>query len=239
MTTDQLDWMQLVKRPEGPALFRRQVASGAPTVGPGPEVFVELWVFYADPTGIYLVSEHDGKGGPWVARMPAWAGKGGYHAAVQGLLDLHAIAEDDWHVLHSTGWRPEDWGLLLPYVAVVGAAGDDGAALAYTRYPTEGPHQKPGLGARPVGKPLYQATGGPRPHGATERPTPNGLHQVWNNLEHLRHLRDHNEPVRKALDRWWIGALEDWHAVLGGAGLYGTWVREAGVEQEVTDNVRA
>jgi hypothetical protein len=225
---------------EGPQLLRDQIAAGAGTVGQGPDVFVEVWVLYADPTGAYLLSQTpDGEGGPWLVRLPAWAGKGGYHAAVQGLLDLHAIPEEDWRVLHSTGWRPEDEGLMLPYVAVVGAAGDDGAALAYTRFPTEGPRQMVGLGARPVGKPLYDAKGGPRPHGATERPTARYLDQLWNCLEHLRHLRDHNQAVRRALDHWWQLALEDWQAVLGGAGLYGTWVRDRTGEREVTTHVRA
>jgi hypothetical protein len=223
--------------PGGAALLREHVGRGGEVLGAGPEVLVELWAVMADPTGAFLVSTTTWEvGGPWTARVPNWAGKEGYHAAALGLLELHDLDEQvELHVLHSTGWRPTDAGLMLPYVAVVGAAGDDGGCLAYERFPTEGPRRHPGLGARPVGKPLYDAAGGPHPHGATERPAPRDLDQLWNCLEHLRHLRDHNDAVRGALDRWWHLALEDWHAVLGGAGLYGTWVRG----QEVTADVRA
>jgi hypothetical protein len=209
------------------ALVREAAARGTPSYGPGPDVFVELWAFMADPTGIYLISEGpEGEGGPWLSpRILAYGGKEAYHATAFGLLERHG-ERDQLRVLHSTGWRPTDAGLVLPYLAVVGEAGGYGPTagrltFAYDAYPTYGPAKAPGLGARPVGKPLYDHAGGPQPHGATERPTPRDIDQCWNCLEHARHLRDTNRAVGRALDRHWHEALQDWHGVLGGAPLYG------------------
>lgn len=173
---------------------------------------VELWALTADPLGAYLVSETpEGDGGPWLS--PPLLLHDGIEAAdraARKLLVDHNEA-DLLRVLHSTGWRPTDTGLLLPYVAVLGDFGVRGSGK-YVFANEAWPH------ARPVGRPLYDATGKPRPHGATERPCPRDIDQLWNNLGHLRWLRDHNAEITDALDEWWHTLLEDWRPVL--AGLY-------------------
>jgi hypothetical protein len=178
----------------------------------GPEVRVELWALTADPLGAYLVSQTpQGDGGPWLSAPVLGAGgRRAYHQAAVGLLDVHGEL-DLCKVLHSTGWRPTDTCLLLPYLAVLGDFGVRGSGR-YVYANEAWPH------ARPVGRPLYDHTGKPLPHGATERPCPRDLDQLWNNLGHLRWLRDHNTAVDGALDEWWHQLLEEWRPTL--AGLY-------------------
>ena len=186
---------------------------------------VELWVLAADASGPWLLSGQRGdlgwEGGPWYSPRlrfhedpELWATEA--HTAVQDLL--YGNGEGDGTrgtgtcLIHSFCWRPTARGLLLTYTAVRGFDGSLGQMGGYDYVRDRWRH------ALPIGVPLYQAHGGPEPHGATEQPCGRDIDVLWQQLGGMRLLRDTNAQSHAELCPRMRRVLNAWRPIL--AGLY-------------------
>jgi hypothetical protein len=160
-------------------------------------VHAEVWPIAADDQGLWLVSGEDA----WRPGLPVM-GDDEIHAVVEGILTEHD-ALDDVVLLHSTSWRPDTWGLMLTYVAIVQCPGSVRAS-----WPD----------AKPISPLLVHATGRPPTHGATEAPLPRWSDVLLHSLRHLAFLLENDATAAAVMDEHWRRHLSVLEPAL--AGLY-------------------
>lgn len=160
-------------------------------------VHVEVWPIAADDLGLWLVSGGDA----WRANLPVMADDE-IHAVVEAELAHHA-ALDDVVLLHSTSWRPNTWGLMLTYVAILRRPGE-----VRKNWPT----------AAPISPRLLGITGKPPAHGAAEAPTPRFSDVLLHTVRHLAFLLETDDTAASVMDTNWRRHLSALQPAL--AGLY-------------------